>query len=195
MMNKDLVLKLIKMANNLDIQGHFKEAGIVDRIAEIGFLNYGNYNPQVAPKPNSYSVTGNYSDHIQRYKTLVDNDDVRGATNYFNGVMRSNFTPQQKNVFRLQAERIRNDYNHGEFANDSNKIMMNGKIYYNKTMSDNDLIKYLTKHNLYDQQYTRIEFDRRWNNLLNEIKNNFVLTPGLIKQLDITKKMIELKVR
>ena len=92
-------------------------------------------------------------------------------------------------------ERIRNDYNHGEFANDSNKIMMNGKIYDNKTLSDNTLMKYLTKHNLYDRQYTRIEFDRRWNNLLNEIKNNFVLTPGFTKQLDITKKMIELKVR
>jgi hypothetical protein len=37
-MNKDLVLKLIKVANNLDIQGHFKEAGIVDRIAEMGVL-------------------------------------------------------------------------------------------------------------------------------------------------------------
>jgi hypothetical protein len=194
-MNKDLVLKLIKVANNLDIQGHYKEAGIVDRVAEMGFLNYGNYNPQVAPKPNSYSVTGNYSDHIQRYKALVDNDDVRGATNYFNGVMRSNFTPQQKNVFRLQAERIRNESNFGEFADDPKEVMINGQKVNNYSLTDNELMKYLTKHNLYDRQYTRIEFDRRWNNLLNEIKNDFVLTPGLNKQLDITKKMIELKVR
>jgi hypothetical protein len=194
-MNKDLVLKLIKVANNLDIQGHYKEAGIVDRVAEMGFLNYGNYNPQVAPKPNSYSVTGNYSDHIQRYKALVDNDDVRGATNYFNGVMRSNLTPQQKNVFRLQAERIRNDSNFGEFADDPKEVMINGQKFNNYSLTDNELMKYLTKHNLYDRQYTRIEFDRRWNNLLNEIKNDFVLTPELMKQLNITKKMIELKVR
>jgi len=194
-MNKDLVLKLIKVANNLDIQGHYKEAGIVDRVAEMGFLNYGNYNPQVAPKPNSYSVTGNYSDHIQRYKALVDNDDVRGATNYFNGVMRSNLTPKEKSVFRLQAERIRNNSNFGEFANDPDEVMINGQKVNNYSLTNNELASYLTKHHLYDRQYTRNEFDRRWNNFLTEIKNNEELTPGLMKQLDTTKKMIELKVR
>jgi len=196
-MNKDLVLKLIKVANNLDIQGHYKEASELDKIASVNPVGFtaNKSNQQVAPANNTYTVSGNYANLIQTYKSYIANNDAQGATNYFNAVMRSNLTPKEKSVFRLQAERIRNNSNFGEFANDPDEVMINGQKVENNSLTDNELMKYLTKHHLYDRQYTRNEFDRRWNNFLTEIKNDFVLTPGLMKQLNITKKMIELKVR
>ena len=143
-MKKEILDKLIKVANSLDAIGLYKEASNVDRIAQdklnvfasvnpVGFTS-NNQNKKVQT-PSSYSVTGQYSDHIQRYKDLVQKNDVQGATNYFNAVMRSSFTPEQKGAFRAQAERIRMINNHGEYANDAmntvetddylNKLLLN----------------------------------------------------------------------
>ena len=101
-MNKEILDELIKVAKQLDAVGLYKEASSVDKIAQNGL---------------SVFASGQYSDHIQRYKDLVEKNDVQGATNYFNAVMRSSFTPEQKGAFRAQAERIRMINNHGEYAN------------------------------------------------------------------------------
>lgn len=181
-----------KLASLLDRAGDYNLADKLDKIAQGG--QYFVYPPKfVQPKTNSYSVTGQYSDHIQRYKNLIMKSDFQGATNYYNGVMRSAFTPEQKEAFKAQAERIRNDYNVGEFSDAPKQVLYNGKIINNQKLSQDELSGLLTKHHLYDYSYNRQEFDRRWNELLSDVRNR--LTPSIINQLNSTKKIIEQRVK
>ena len=108
-MKEEFLDKLYKIASSLDNAGLYKEASEIDKIASInppGFTS-NKFNQQVAPANNSFSVTGYYADHIKNYKNYVVNNDAQGATNYFNGVMRSPMDQKQKGAFRAQAERIR----------------------------------------------------------------------------------------
>jgi hypothetical protein len=188
-MKKDFLDKLYKIANNLDIQGHFKEAGIVDRVAEMGFLNYGNYNQQVAPANNSFSVTGYYADHIKNYKNYLDSKDAQGATNYFNGVMRSPMDQKQKGAFRAQAERIRSQYSVGEFANQGGSAISSDYI--------NTILR---KYGVTEPNLTKDVFDKRWTNMMTQAmyeKDNtgkmFKDNPSWNQQMNLTYNMLTQK--
>lgn len=143
-MKKEILDEMIKVANSLDANGLYKEASNVDRIARNGLSAFA-------------SVTGQYSDHIQRYKNLVIKNDIQGATNYFNAVMRSNATPEQKGAFRAQAERIRIEQMHGEYANYRPK---------DTYQTDDSLNKILIHNKLFDTNIDKKEFDRRWTNMM-----------------------------
>ena len=164
-MDKEILCNLIKVAEKLDALGLHKEASSVDKIAGNGLSVFASVNPvgftsnnpnKKVQTPSSYTVTGQYSDHIQRYKDLVQKNDVQGATNYFNAVMRSSFTPEQKGAFRAQAERIRMINRHGEYANSA---------INNTYMPDNILNEALMNFRLLDTNINKIEFDRRWTNM------------------------------
>jgi hypothetical protein len=140
--------------------------------------------------PSSYSVTGQFSDHIQRYKALVQKNDVQGATNYFNAVMRSSFTPQQKGAFRAQAKRIRMINNHGEYANDA----------MNTVATDDYLNKLLMNNRLLDTNIDKIEFDRRWTKMMTNImygKDQYGVlakdNPSWNQQMKLTYNMLTQK--
>lgn len=141
--------------------------------------------------PSSYSVTGQYSDHIQRYKALVEKNDIQGAKNYFNAVMRSSFTPQQKGAFRAQAERIRLEAMHSEYA----KYRPEDKI-----ISDNLIIEYLRNYKLQDTNIDKKEFDRRWTDMMLKMMyekfSDGVLAkdnPSWNKQMSLTYNMLTQK--
>lgn len=156
---------LIKVAKQLDAVGLYKEASSVDKIAGNGSSVFASVNPvgftsnnpnKKVQTPSSYTVTGQYSDHIQRYKDLVQKNDVQGATNYFNAVMRSSFTPELKGAFRAQAERIRMEYMFGEYKNYRPEDKLINHNYFNK---------YLMDYRLFDTNIDKKEFDRRWTNM------------------------------
>lgn len=198
-MNKEILDELIKVAKQLDAVGLYKEASSVDKIAQNGLSVFASVNPvgftsnnpnKKVQTPSSYSVTGQYSDRIQRYKDLVQKNDVQGATNYFNAVMRSSFTPEQKGAFRAQAERIRMISNHGEYANDA----MN-------TVEENyDLHNFLMNNRLLDTNINKIEFDRRWTKMMTNImytRDQFGVlnkdNPAWNKQMNLTYNMLTQK--
>jgi hypothetical protein len=155
-MNKDLVLKLIRMANNLDIQGHYKEAGIVDRIVM------------------GQNVETYYSKQIKKYKEYVLKNDVKGATNFFNYVM-SYLPPDQQSTFRDQAMRIRLENRFGEYKN------YNG-VVFSRAQLDNKLNLF----ELYDKNIDREEFDKRWNAMMFKINQNFDMDLASTRQLQST---------
>lgn len=164
-MNKEILDELIKVAKQLDAVGLYKEASNIDKIAQNGSSVFASVNPvgftsnnqnKKVQTPSSYSVTGQYSDDIQKYKDLVQKNDVQGATNYLNAVMRSSFTPEQKGAFTAQAERIRMIYHHGEYKNSA----------MDRILGDNRLNKVLMNFRLLDTNINKIEFDRRWTEMM-----------------------------
>lgn len=162
-MNKDLVLKLIRMANNLDIQGHYKEAGIVDRIVV------------------SQNIETYYSKQIKKYKEYVTKNDVKGATNFFNYVM-SYLPPDQQSTFRDQAMRIRLENRFGEYKN------YNG-VVFSRAQLDNKLNLF----ELYDKNIDREEFDKRWNAMMFKINQNFDMDLASTRQLQLTYNLLTKK--
>jgi hypothetical protein len=158
-MKEEFLDKLYKIASSLDNAGLYKEASEIDKIASInppGFTS-NKFNQQVAPANNSFSVTGYYADHIKNYKNYVVNNDAQGATNYFNGVMRSPMDQKQKGAFRAQAERIRSQYSVGEFANQGGSGISSDYI--------NTLLR---KYGVTEPNLTKDVFDKRWTNMMTQ---------------------------
>jgi len=149
-MNKDLVLKLIRVANNLDIQGHYKEAGIVDRIVV------------------SQNIETYYSKQIKKYKEYVLKNDVKGATNFFNYVM-SYLPPDQQSTFRDQTMRIRLENRFGEYKN-----------YDGTVFSRAQLDNILNLFDLNDKNIDREEFDNRWKAMMFKINQNYNMDQALL---------------
>ena len=157
-MRKELLDKLYKIANSLDSVGLYKEASEIDKIASVnpvGFTsNKFNQTPGAAQTPGAYSVTGYYADHIGRYKALIEANDAQGATNYFNGVMRSSMDQKQKGAFKAQAERIRSQYS---VANQGGGDGM---------ISSDYISAILRKYGVSDPNLSKDVFDKRWTNMM-----------------------------
>jgi hypothetical protein len=94
-MNKNLVSELVKVANSLDNMGLSKEANSLDKIAR----------KIVVSKEESSS---DYRTDIEYYKQLFRDNLLQSATDLFNSVMKNrNYSNEQKDAFRKQAEGIR----------------------------------------------------------------------------------------
>ena len=94
-MNKNLVSELVKVANSLDNMGLNKEANSLDKIAR----------KIVVSKVESGS---DYKTDIENYKAIFKNNQLQDATDLFNSVMKNrNYSNEQKDAFRKQAEAIR----------------------------------------------------------------------------------------
>lgn len=68
-MNKDLIIKLVKVANNLDEMGFSKEANHLDKIASKIVV--------------SFTSTGIYKDDINQYKVLFLNKNMMKLINLY----------------------------------------------------------------------------------------------------------------
>jgi hypothetical protein len=158
-MKKDFLDKLYKIASSLDNAGLYKEASEIDKIARVRLsaIPSDNLIYYTSTGSNSYSATGQYSDHIKRYKALIENNDAQGATNYFNAVMRSPMDQKQKGAFRAQAERIRSQYSVGEFANEGGSGINSDYI--------NALLR---KYGVTEPNLTKEVFDKRWTNMMTQ---------------------------
>ena len=129
-MKKEIVDKLIKVANNLDSLGYMREANIVDRVAKKIVLSA---NPEYISKVSldeaaRLKFTANYVDDILKYKKLsflyfkLNSENKLKDMQLIGAYKKSlldavkntqKFTDEQKIAFLAQAERIDEDYRRG----------------------------------------------------------------------------------
>lgn len=92
-MNKDLIIKLVKVANNLDEMGFSKEANHLDKIASKIVV--------------SFTSTGIYKDDINQYKNLYLNKKYDEADKFVYSVLDSKvYNKEQKEAFMHQVSGI-----------------------------------------------------------------------------------------
>ena len=92
-MKKDLIIQLVKVANNLDEMGFSKEANILDKIAS---------KIVVSQRP-----TGKYTEDIKQFKALMlagKSDDA--ITLLFSVLDSKDYSEAQKKAFKHQANSI-----------------------------------------------------------------------------------------
>ena len=149
-MNKNLFSELIKVANVLDEMGIVKEANNLDKIARKIVVSYNptvhNYGSDDLKKISQ--ISGIYSKDIANYKSIIWSayhdekgnfikspypDALQLASNLYNSVVnawfRNPYTSEQRRVFKLQADNIRNTIS-GNFDDSNNEI------YKGKSLND-----------------------------------------------------------
>jgi hypothetical protein len=115
-----VVSELVRIANTLDESGFVREASAIDKVAK---------------KIVTSSVDADtYKKDIDNYRKLIydacfEEDPTKKqqllqqATNQYNGVLNSmwsRYDPQQKQSFQAQTVRIRQQYNIGQYAANTN---------------------------------------------------------------------------
>lgn len=151
-MNKDLIIQLVKVANNLDEMGFSKEANRLDKIARKVI------SQNSVPEPER-----DYTKDIQTYKNLLykDLNNPIPAQEFLSKVLQANYlTKQQEMAFNAQVERLIGLSKLSE--EDRSKI--NEKIY--NTVKNYDLDK---------QGIDEQTFERNWENS----RMNKNVRPGL----------------
>ena len=157
-MKKEIVDKLIKVANNLDSLGYMREANIVDRVAKKIVVSVNpKYTSMTEDEARAKMPTGDYTSDIITYKSLIDNTYYDKDYNYTKGgiepyrTLANNFklrtitklkekSTQEAKAFQNQANRIKYD-----FENDIQDV---NEMFDNKlTLSLNE---YLTKYGITD---------------------------------------------
>ena len=151
-MKKDLIIQLVKVANNLDEMGFSKEANRLDKIARkvISLV--------AVPKPEY-----DYTKDIQTYKKLLyeNPNNNKPAQEFLNKVNQANYlTTQQTMTFNAQVERLI----HLSKLPEDQRSEINEKIY--KTVKNYDLDK---------PDIDETTFEKNWTNS----KLNKVPGPGL----------------
>jgi len=209
-MKKEIVDKLIKVANNLDSLGYMREANIVDRVAKKIVVSA---NPEYISKVSldeaaRLKFTANYVDDILKYKKLsflyfklnsenkLKDMQLIGAykKSLLDAVKKTQkFTSEQKIAFLAQAERIDEDYRRG-FPD------INEQMGDETTVSLNEyLVKYRIAYyegGLYKDITDRATFNERWNQFLKDpvIMKQRKLFPQYLRiQLNSTYKILTAK--
>ena len=205
-MKKEIVDKLIKVANNLDSLGYMREANIVDRVAKKIVLSA---NPEVIRlqkgEASSIVPSGDYATDIANYKRLYyngyydafDKFNEKGysyylnlAKNFYINALKKYEGYTKHRVFIAQAERIRKDIKLGAYHIEANVDIVN---------KNKPLNYYLKKYNLVDDNGYRkqdvdniVTFNTRWNNLLKEPDFvNYKYKEYLNNQLDATETILK----
>ncbi len=111
-----VVKELIKIANTLDESGFIKEASAIDKVAKkivISQVDAETYQKDIS----------NYQTLINNAKAAKSDGDkqtaLQDATDQYNGVLNSmwsRYSPEQKQAWRAQSNRIRNEAGLGEGA-------------------------------------------------------------------------------
>ena len=157
-MKKEIVDKLIKVANNLDSLGYMREANIVDRVAKKIVVSANPEYPSMTVNEARAKIpTGDYTSDIITYKSLIadtyfdiDNNYTKKGIEPYK-TLAHNFklraitklqekSTQEAKAFQNQANRIKYD-----FENDTLDVneMFDDKL----TLSLNE---YLTKYGITD---------------------------------------------
>jgi hypothetical protein len=209
-MKKEIVDKLIKVANNLDSLGYMREANIVDRVAKkiVVSANPENNYKLTLDQASTLKVTGDYARDINNYKSLIYsyysmNDDKKYydaktlkayADSFLNGVKKAPLTKysnEERIAFLNQAERI---------WTDARQVDINDKLGDKNTESLNE---YLALYDIanYDGTLKKdiknmTTFNQRWNQFLNDpiVKKLRAESPLYYKkQLGTTYKILTAK--
>jgi len=170
-MNKDLILKLVKVANSLDVMGLTEEANVVDRIAR-------KHTAQIDPRTNFQEEfdEATYKDFIDRYKSYIIEGNRLGAKQFLNYVLspqNRKLNPAQKNYFKIQANRISNENRNSSSPQGTIDIMeIQGYI--------NDFGVHLVA--------TKRDFDMKWKQMVQKIYKDKGKTPQVNQELQESYK-------
>jgi len=151
---------------------------------------YGNY--LLADKLDKIAQQNNYVQLIQTYKQYVINNDVQGASNYYNSVL-PNLVGVQKQSFIDQAMRIRLHHKFGEYA-DRNKY---------RTISQDRVNIYINKFGLNNPNLTKTQFDALWKQMMTVLGNDVWIidntkvsdNEGFKRQMQLTYNLLTAKFR
>ena len=209
-MKKEIVDKLIKVANNLDSLGYMREANIVDRVAKKIVVSA---NPEVdilsLGQALSIPVTGDYAKDILNYKKLkksykqhfdkktLSNDDLdkfKRIIERFQKKIETDYDDEHYKAFYNQAQRIKYDIDNN--LDDINDRL--GKNYesLNEFLGLYDIVDYNGK--LVKDIKTKSEFNKRWNNFMNDPRVNKIIKRAgdkITKSLSYTYNLLTSKLK
>ncbi len=207
---KNIINNLIRVANNLDSLGYMEEANIVDRVAkkivvsanpEVDILSFG--------QALSIPVTGDYAKDILNYKKLTksykqhfdektlnndDQDKFKKIIERFLKKIKNIYDDQHYNAFYNQAMRIRYDIDNN--LEDINISLGKDQESLNEFLSLYDIVDY--NGQLYDNIKTKSEFNKRWNNFMNDPRVNKIIKRAgdkITKSLSYTYNLLTSKLK
>ena len=199
-MNKDLVNELVKVANSLDNMGLAKEANSLDKIARKIVVSDNRILYDVSSEDAAKKLeqrTGKYSSDIWRYKSLYSAGYKQQASNLYNSVVNAWFnnpySNTEKKLFKLQAERIRSDYN-AEYIDINNQVTKGKKQSLNEYLFKANITDYNGKllPEIKDKQTLRTRWFKNFVPYFSNIFRDPSLNPTRSKQFTQTFNMLAL---
>ena len=176
-MNKEIILKLVKVANSLDVMGLTEEANVVDRIAQKYNANQLQFN-QLGGNNFQQDFNGaTYKDLIDRYKSYIiegNRSDAKQFLNYVLSPQNRNLKPAEKGPFKLQADRISNE-NRSPTSPTGTIDIMEIQDYMNDFG-----VHYVT---------TKRNFDMKWKQMVQRIYKDKGNTPQINQELQESYKL------
>lgn len=176
-MNKDLILKLVRVANSLDNMGLTQEANVVDRIAQKYTTNQLQVN-QLGGNNFQQDFNGaTYKDLIERYKSYIKEGNRSGAKQFLNYVLspqNRNLKPAEKKPFKLQADRISNENRSPTSPTGTIDIM--------------EIQDYMSDFGVHYVD-TKRDFDIRWKQMVQKIYKDKGKTPQINQELQESYKL------
>ena len=163
-MNKNLIIELKTVADNLDNIGLYKEANIISKV-------------MIRVAKDFLTVEGQrkvYNDDLKQYKDLVDTGRTQEATNLYNGILNSFFSQYDyamKFAWKGQADRYRLSKSMNPETKNNIDAIVNNSIKGPKTIEEFDTQWNTMMNNKINPGLSRLSIDSRYANQINQIKN------------------------
>ena len=163
-MNKNLIIELKTVADNLDNIGLYKEANIISKV-------------MIRVAKDFLTVEGQrkvYNDDLNQYKALVDGGKTQEATNLYNGILNSFFSQYDdamKFAWKGQADRYRLSKSMDPEIKNNIDAIVNNSIKGAKTIEDFDTQWNAMMNNKINSSLSSLSMDSRNANQIKQIKN------------------------
>ena len=170
-MNKEIILKLVKVANSLDVMGLTEEANVVDRIAQKYNANQLQFNPLGGNNFQEDFNEATYKDFIDRYKSYIIEGNRNEAAQFLKYVLspqNRKLNPAQKGRFKIQADRISNENRNSTSPTGTIDIM--------------EIQDYMSDFRVHYVD-TKRDFDTRWKQMVQKIYKDKGKTPQINQEL------------
>jgi hypothetical protein len=163
-MNKNLIIELKTVADNLDNIGLYKEANIISkvmiRVAKDFLTTEGKQKV--------------YNDDLNQYKSLVDAGKTQEATNLYNGILNSFFSQYDdamKFAWKGQADRYRLSKSMNPEIKNNIDAIVNNSIKGATTIEEFDTQWNAMMNNKIKSSLSSLSMDSRNANQIKQIKN------------------------
>lgn len=164
-MEKNLLLKLVRVANRLDSLGLLKEADIIDRIAQVNTSTdtqpdtENTQEESVATEDQDDTTLANQK--IQEIKKLLNEGKFQEATILKTDIYRKIKDSKKKEAFLSQANQIYNIYRNKQLNIQS--------------LTNEQINSLITKYKI-NSATNLPEFKRSWTNMINDLKTKKIFT-------------------
>ena len=164
-MEKNLLLKLVRVANRLDSLGLLKEADIIDRIAQVNTSTdtqpdtENTQEESVATEDQDDTTLANQK--IQEIKKLLNEGKFQEATILKTDIYRKIKDSKKKEAFLSQANQIYNIYRNKQLNIQS--------------LTNEQINSLITKYKI-NSATNLLEFKRLWTNMINDLKTKKIFT-------------------